>query len=433
MNLLPYQKQWFSTKKRKCIIAKSRQIGLTETEAYWSIIKRLDRRQNHYFISQKQDSSNEFIKSCIRFLEKMELIDDCIITSEKIIMPNKSEIVALSSNPDNIRGKKECDVTLDEFAFHEQQKELYMAAEPATTWNSGQLRIISTFNGIANEFYRLYQEAHTKPSWFSMKVDIYDAVRDGIAELIYKSNNDYDRLKLNKEEMNRLFIDEKKNEVSSYAWKQEYECMPASSGDTIITDYIYNKIATINNVPNYLSKDIKYGKLYIGIDPGRKGAYSVIWVLEEYFVEGKKKYRTVCIREMTEMRLPEQMEITKEICSHPSVHYIACDMGAQGRSISEMLKMEHGNGAEEVAITSEKKAFLCENLRKLAEKELIEIPKDEIIRNDLMSMRTVMTENKNCRYESVGEGFGHGDYFMALGLAVIKIQPERKPFVCLGT
>lgn len=433
MILLDFQKKWVLDGSRKCIFEKSRQIGISWCEALWSVRRRLDKQINHYFISHTEDIANQFIKDCSEMCTLFAIDKYCTINKSSIIMPNGSEIVALSSSPKNVRGRRG-DVSLDEYSSHDNQQELLAAAEPATTWG-GNLRIISTHDGPNTEFYRLTQEAKEGKGKYSFhSVNIFQAVNEGFVDIFAEKMNNEELLAMSPEERKEVFIREKRESVSQPIWEQEYLCLVSASGSLLISPEVFDSIATISCVPDKLDKEKKYGRLFIGIDPGRKGAYSVIWVLEEYIEEQTKKtkYRTVCIREMTNYPLPEQMEIAKDICSHRNVAYVCCDMGAQGRSISEALILQLGNKtAEEVAITADCKASLCEKIATFAEHKRIEVPSSHTIRQDLTSMRRVSTSEDKKRYESYAES-GHGDYFMALALAIRKIPESSKLKFAVG-
>jgi len=93
------------------------------------------------------------------------------------------KVVALSSRPSNLRAKKG-KVVIDEAAFHDDLPELLKAGMAILAWG-GQLRIISTHNGIDNYFNQIIQQTHEGKFDYSIhKSDLDDAIADGLYQRI---------------------------------------------------------------------------------------------------------------------------------------------------------------------------------------------------------------------------------------------------------
>jgi phage FluMu gp28-like protein len=113
-----------------------------------------------------------------------EIIDpEKDITAMSAHFKNGSKIHALTSNPRRFRSKGG-KIVLDEFAFHDDQEELWRAARPAITWGF-PLRIISTYNGKNNKYFQFVQDVKQgKLNWSLHTVPITLAVEEGLADKI---------------------------------------------------------------------------------------------------------------------------------------------------------------------------------------------------------------------------------------------------------
>jgi phage FluMu gp28-like protein len=403
------------------VMEKCRQIGISYCEALWTIRKRLNKKINHYFVSNSEKTAKQFISDCLFFIDLLCLKDLCEVTSDTITMPNGSQIVAVSSNPNALRSRRG-DVSLDEFAYAERQQDLLAAAYPVITWG-GQLRIISTHNGVGTLFYGIIQDAYKQRNAFEPhRVDIYQAVEQGLASLIGKETK-------NKKYITNpqsFITDIKKNVGNDFIWEQEYECKVQAGGTSIVPLELYHEIETDTPIPDMLDYGKKYNELYIGIDPGRNQAYSVVLAIAK---DEQDIFIPVCIHEMTHAPMPVQMDIARRICGHPSVQKVFVDMGSVGRSISDDLVMEYGNLVEPVAITADEKMTLCEKVRKFCQLKRIKLPANRQIMEDITSMRLIYTDRGNPRYEGGTKGGGHADYFMALALSLMAVEAEAEQFI----
>src|SRR5690606_23570461 len=88
-------------------------------------------------------------------------------------------IQALSSKPRNLRSKQGR-VVFDEFAFHDDPDELLKAALALLIWG-GEVRVISTHNGIENAFNRLVEDSRAGKRPFKVhRITFDEAVEQGL-------------------------------------------------------------------------------------------------------------------------------------------------------------------------------------------------------------------------------------------------------------
>lgn len=99
------------------------------------------------------------------------------------------KVVALSSNPSNLRAKKG-NVVIDEAAFHPNLKELLKAAMATLMWGF-EVRVISTHNGVNNDFNHLCEDIRSGKLDYSLHtVTLASAMADGLFKRICLVNGE---------------------------------------------------------------------------------------------------------------------------------------------------------------------------------------------------------------------------------------------------
>ena len=206
--LLPYQAAWVADQADVKVMEKSRRVGISWTEAsddvLWASQKGHGEKRNVWYIGYTKDMALEFIMDCANWaraynlaaseMEETEISDKAevegVIQEKKILAYQITfnsgwRIIALSSRPTNLRGKQGR-VVLDEAAFHEDLPGLLKAAMAFLIWG-GQVRIISTHNGDANEFNSLVQDIRAGRKPYSLhRVDFDEALEQGLYKRISK-------------------------------------------------------------------------------------------------------------------------------------------------------------------------------------------------------------------------------------------------------
>ncbi len=194
---LPYQRKWILDLSPLKIMQKSRQVGISYADAYYSVrvVSTKDNRLDVYISSRDRFQAKLYIEDCKRWAEILhEVILDL---GEMVLDPgnegsayviqfaNGKRIYSLSSNPNALAGKRG-HVKLDEFALHQDQRLLYRIAKPVTMWG-GTLSLISTHRGIGTLFNQLIRDILEKDNpmgWSLHTVPIENAVAQGLVEKI---------------------------------------------------------------------------------------------------------------------------------------------------------------------------------------------------------------------------------------------------------
>jgi len=202
--LLSYQKRWVEDNSRVKIIAKSRRIGLSWTEAAEdALLAAQADGSNVYYIGYNKEMAREFIDDVAAWSKHYNLaaseIEDTVflddnetksITVYRVWFDSGFKVEALSSRPTGLRSKQG-KVVIDEAAFHENLPGLIKAALALLMWGSTVV-IISTHNGDGNYFNELINQTLAKKNtWSYHRVDLDDAIRDGLFERIALRNGQW--------------------------------------------------------------------------------------------------------------------------------------------------------------------------------------------------------------------------------------------------
>lgn len=201
--LMQHQKDWIADQSDLKLARKGRRTGVTFAEALDSTLeaakKKSDGGDSTYYIGDTKDKGLEFIATCAGFARHVArelltvdefLFDDVQpdgsskqIAAYRIRFASGNAIVALSSNPANIRGLQGR-VVIDEAAFHRNVAAVIDACNALLIWG-GVIRIISTHNGALNPFNELIKETEQGQYDYSIHtISFDDAVTNGLYERV---------------------------------------------------------------------------------------------------------------------------------------------------------------------------------------------------------------------------------------------------------
>ena len=207
--LMLHQRQWIKQihESDLNIAEKGRRTGITYATALDDSITASSSRKaggdNVYYVGDTKEKGLEFIGYCAKMAKIMAcamaegwngievfLFEDQQddgsskqITSYRIRFASGFQIVALSSNPANIRGLQGI-VNIDEAAFHKNVQAVIDACLALLIWG-GKIRIISTHNGMKNAFNQLIRDALSGRNAFKVfHCTFDDAVANGLYERV---------------------------------------------------------------------------------------------------------------------------------------------------------------------------------------------------------------------------------------------------------
>lgn len=420
---LPYQLKWLNDRSAVKIWDKSRRIGATYVQSFEDVRDCIEEKVPAvWFSSADESAAREYILYCEQWAkifnvaakaEETEILDEGKgIKAYVIEFRNGRRINALTSSPKRFRSKGG-KVILDEFAWHDDDIQMWKAAKPCITWGF-PMRILSTQNGKQKLFYRFIQAIKKgQLKWSLHTTTIFKAVADGLVDKIKNRKTS--------EAERKEWIDEQHADCfDETTWRQEYCCEAVDEATAFLT---YEMIYAIEREGLYCDlKDIT-GDLFVGVDIGRKKDLTVIWALEKL---GSVKYTRV-LKVLEKARFAVQREALFEVLKHRKLRRACIDATGLGMQLAEEAQEQFGKfRVEPVNFTAPIKETMAYNLYTQAEDRTVLIPGEFAIREDLHSVRKIVTGSGNIRFDVAASEntTGHADRFWALALAVHAAQEE---------
>src|SRR5499427_2771307 len=433
--LLPYQSAWISDDSRFKISVQARQTGksfqtaceaardaLTDPGTKWVCLSSGE-RQSLEWMAKCKDWASAFKLSIESYAED-RLLGEALLKVAEIVFANGSRVVAIPANPATARGYS-ANVILDEFAYHDDPDSIWAAMFPSLTnplagtftrrvhalyggseidkiQRHLRIRVVSTFNGRENKFFKLW-EKRKEIGYSGHFTTIYDAIRQG--------------LNLNAEQI-RLGLDD------ADMWAQEYECNPTDTSNVLLPYALLQQAETLDATeaiePEFFDSP---RDIYCGIDFGRSNDPTICWTLE--LVGDILWTREVLV--LRTMSTPEQNEIlemrikaSRRTCydyTGPGIGF--GDYAVKEFGVGEWKPDEHRFGRLELfKFTPKSKRSLYPTLRRKFEAPCkIRIPISRMVREDLHAMQQVVTGGEY-NYWAARTKEGHSDRCTALALAV---------------
>lgn len=303
---LSFQNKWILDESRLKLMEKGRQIGLSWSTAY-ALCERMARvkARNDQWVSSRDDlQARLLIEDCKMWSGILSLAADDLgevvidakdkSTAYVLQFANGKRLHSMSSNPDAQAGKRGGRV-LDEFALHKDPRKLWSIAYPGITWG-GSLEVISTHRGSHNFFNQLIREARDNgnPKGISLhRVTLEDALNQGfLFKLQQMLPADAEQQAMDE----AAYFDFVRNGCADEeSFQQEYMCNPADDDAAFLE---YDLIASAEYAAGVDWQRFEGGRIFVGIDIGRKKDLTVVWVFEEL---GDVLYtrQILCLQNMT--------------------------------------------------------------------------------------------------------------------------------------
>lgn len=448
---LPYQQAYIYDANRFVAVEKAVRIGITYAHSFKASLKRVMRdpfakRSNELFASKNRQTASEYLsyhRHWAKYWNTLfgeSFIDLDKWTSEVGRYPG-GDIIIVSSDPNSFRGMSG-DVTLDEFAFHEQQNALFSAAQSRSQWlDDGQVTLISSHSHPESVFAQLVNDHRADPEKAVVqsvhRVTLYEAVKQGLALKVPGKHRDCVRGRHSKdpkkiEQCNAAFIESiRKTCLSEEDFAREYLCEPAKLSALVSADE-YEKCVIENAVPDHLDAGVPFGELFMGVDCGVRHDLTVLWALQRGFNKaGESCYRSVCVKPIRGMSFPEQAQVLSPMLRHDDICKGFIDQGVQGRSLADAVKDYTGSIIEPYQFTGPRKAEMYERLRAFIQMRRISLPPNPDCKRDFLSVRREVTQGGAVKYEAGGR-LSHGDYFAACALALHAAEAGSAMMTMLG-
>jgi len=429
--LLPYQQRWFEDESEVKIAEKSRRTGLTWAEAASNVVTASKPKnrggRNVYYVGSRQEMALEYIAAVSLFARAFNQLAGEIqesifkdedgskeILSYTVRFPNSGfKVSALSSRPSNLRGMQG-DVVIDEAAFHDSLAELLKAAMALTMWGA-RVRIISTHNGVDNEYNHYIEDARAGRKSYSVhRITLDEALDDGLYQRICFVTGKQWSLEAEQEWRDKLI----KNAPSKEAADEEYFCVPSQSGGSALSrvliesrmnkDYPvfrFEKENSFNEWPEHLRiaevKDWCETHLkpvlaalnpelthVFGEDFGRLGDLTVI---DPMSIEQNGNRVVPFSVELRNIPFKQQEQVLFYIVDRlPRLIGGALDAGGNGMYLAEQARHRYGSGLIQEIKLSE--GWYLENMppfKAAFEDNAIAIPADMDQLNDLRALQVI--------------------------------------------
>lgn len=427
---LPFQSKWIMDNSRLKLMEKSRQIGLSWSTAYAANERTAAAGAKHdQWVSSRDDlQARLFVEDCKMWAGIMNLAAKDLgelvldpkdrISAYVLQFASGKRIHSMSSNPDAQAGKRGGRI-LDEFALHPDPRKLWSIAYPGITWG-GNMEVISTHRGSHNFFNQLVREVreHGNPKGISLhRVTLQDALDQGFLFKLQQMLPKDDERQTMDEAAYFDFV--RSGCADEESFQQEYMCNPADD-DVAFLEYDLIASAEYPSTANWPA--LEGGRLFAGVDIGRKKDLTVLWIVEQL---GDVFY-TRHIERMQNMRKSEQEAIMwpwLQRCDR-----ICIDATGLGIGWADDAQDYFGvNRVEAVTFTPKVKEALAYPIRGAMEDRKLRIPHDPKIRADLRQVTKQVTAAGNIRFAAERTVDGHADHFWALGLALHAASQPSAP------
>lgn len=486
--LLPYQQDWIADESQLKIVEKSRRVGITWAEAADDALigsVAVD-GSNVFYIGPTQDMAREYIAAVAMWSLAFNfaagaigegLYDDGtdvegnrrLIKTYEVIYPKSGHrVTALSSRPTNLRGKQGV-VVIDEAAFHDDLQALLKAALAMLLWGD-KVRIISTHDGAENPFAELINEVRAGKrgkatvhritfreavaqglyqrvclrrgrTWSQRSEDewvreAYSFYGDGAAEELdvipSQTAGAYLSLALIESRMTALVPELGGPMIVRGAWDDGFAYSPEDVRRAAIKGWLAESVAP------HLARLSPLRRHVFGQDFARNRDQSVITVLEEDVSLVSRPLVTV---ELANCPFSSQQQILEFIVDSLGAKRFrggAMDATGNGAALAEAMAQKYGvEMIEQVKLSD---SFYLAHMPKLKaalqDATLVDIPRDEALRDDLRAIKLVQgipkipkadTQSAAARAAASEAGTKqrrHGDFAIAAFLAVYALHRE---------
>jgi len=390
----------------------------------------IDHRRDLWFSSADESAAFEYALYCKQWCELMDVIAKEILQTLEddkgykynnyvLEFPNSSRINCLTSNPRRFRSKGG-DVVLDEYAWHDQPREMLDAALPTTTWGYN-IRLLSTHNGEGSEFNQIielcnrvlrgemtFEDAHSL-RWTLHRTTIVDAIAQGLAEKVYKIDH------VDPAAREKFLKSCRARARNEDAWNQEYMCNPSSESTALIPYDLYQSCEQADCIQALVPHTQGRREYFLGGDIGREKHLTVFWLWEK--VGDVLVTRKVII--LVKTPYAAQLQVAADLLSNFNILRGCIDATGIGDMLVESLQKQFGTyRVEKVKFTAAIKEHLASQFRGRFEDKHIRVPADREVREDFHSIRKTVTATGNIRFDAATTELGHADRFWAAGLGI---------------
>lgn len=397
-----FQLEWLLDWGRFSIVLKSRQIGNSHTIAAAAVLWGLF-GETTTVISLGQREADEVLEKCKLHAEALAELGSLWSRKRqnsvsKLVLASGGRILSL---PLTSAGRSfSGNVILDEIAYYERPEKVWDGAG-GTALHGYRLRPLSTPNGTGNFFHQLWSDPKKNRGYTKHAVTIDDAIADGMA------------------------VDLE-------------DCWKLAHGDPRVFDQMF-RCSFLDNDQQYIPSAAIEACSFEGDPPEKGRCYAGLDI-------GKTADRTelIIVRRDSDDRLwevhnesckrtsPEDIErLAARAFEHPWRCLRLCvDSTGMGAFPADRLRKRYGRKVEPFNFTMKTKEELATGLYSSFTQDRIRVSKDNTqLRDDLRSIRRIITTAGNVRYDAPHTAEGHADSAWALALAIHGHLPSKSGIV----
>ena len=462
--LLPYQRRWIDDPAPVKVWTKSRRIGATWAEASDDVlIAATDPGhggQNVSYVGSGREMAREFVDACgdwVRWLgraadearEVMVADEDREILSYRIDFASGSHILALSSRPSNLRGRKGV-VVIDEAAFQDRLDDVVQAATPLLMWG-GKVRVISSHNGQSPFLAYERDILAGRRRWTLHRTTLDDAIGDGLHRRICRVRG-LEWSPGAEAEWRRELIE---SAPTREAADEEYFCIPRSGGGVYLGRALLESRAVRAPVRRLVRTDAdnaraehvrlrdarawcerEIGPVLQALDPRRQhaagedfGRTADLTVLQALEIGQGLQRSPVLQVEMRNVPFAEQeLVVTWVLDRLPRLRRVELDARGNGQYLAEQCVNRYGSRAEAVMISRAWYAEHMPRMKAALETGELSVPADDDTIEDYLALRVVDGVPMVPRTRTGANADRHGDAAVAGCLAYAASRGETPEY-----
>jgi phage FluMu gp28-like protein len=420
----PFQRDWLFDMSEFAICNKSRRIGLSHSSAAMGVLWGAFHGEATTIISKGQRESKEVLRvakkhaAILRALgSEMACLGD-IDNAEELSFASGGRILALPASSGG-RGY-DGNILLDEYAYAQHAASVWDSAAAVSLLGNSRVRVISTPNGVGNEFAELWETSDpenpnrdaeaigSEYKWNRYSISIEEAIAQGYPVDIRKC---WATAKGDPRLFNQLFNCSFLDAVLQYLPTDEVDACRTHELDGPFTSY------------------------YGGLDIGRENDLTVLTVVG--YNQRRRKVVHTAARRRTSMddiieivgNAFEKYHLTRLSIDETGLGIFPCDVLVQKFGEKHVPKNKRPR-VEPIAFTQKSKEEIATGLYGAIAGRTVSLPRNDTLpgggdpgvaaklRKDLLSIQRIVTQAGNVVYDAPRTKTGHADYAWSLGLAL---------------
>jgi phage FluMu gp28-like protein len=388
----PFQLDWLLDQSSYAVANKSRQIGMSHSTAAQGVLWGVFHGELTTFISVGDRESEEVLEKAKGHRKVLTALGSRMAAkreknnASQIDFQSGGRIIALpSSGGRSFTGN----VFLDEYAYQQHAAQVWDAAL-AVTLHGFRARVASTPNGIGNDFEQLWSDPVKNKGWSRHEFPLQRALDDG------------------------MHVDIEK-------------CWQMAKGDKRLFDQLFNckfLDGELQYIPSEAVKECSVEKLdaqgdcFAGLDIGRSSDRTELVIVRK----DKAGVRWQQLRKSCKRTDSKDIFELAQLAFGPTwnARKLCVDSTGMGVFPAEQLQKRFGeHRVEPVSFTLKSKEELATGLYSGFVEHTVRIDeKDETLRDDICSVRRIVSEAGNVKYDAPHTEKGHADSAWALALAL---------------